>query len=107
MDRRTRLMATLRGEPEQQRQHEFLYWEFPAYSGQQVVRAGRWKAVRQNLLKTRRPEQIETELYDLDADLGEQHNVASAHPEIVRRLEAIMAAQHTPSELFPLGVIDR
>lgn len=99
--------ATLRGEAEQQTAHEFLYWEFPGYGGQQAVRAGKWKAIRQGLMRLRRPEQIETELYDLQTDVGEQTNVAPQHPEIVRELEAVMRREHTPSELFPLGIIDR
>ena len=25
----------------------YLYWEFPAYGGQQAIRQGKWKAIRQ------------------------------------------------------------
>jgi hypothetical protein len=45
------------------------------------------------------------ELYDLDADPGEQHNVADAHPEIVAALRAIMSQEHVKSELFPLTAL--
>ena len=41
------LLPTLRGESQSER--PFLYREFPDYSGQQAVRVGDWKAVRQNL----------------------------------------------------------
>jgi len=40
-------LPTLRGET--QEEHPFLYWEFPAYKGQQAVRFGNWKAVRQRM----------------------------------------------------------
>ena len=34
-----------------QREHEFLYWEFTGYGGQQALRMGDWKAVRQNICR--------------------------------------------------------
>jgi arylsulfatase len=82
--------------------HEFLYWEFPGYGGQQAVIAGPWKAVRQQLNKGR----IVTELYNLAGDESEQHDVAKTNPDIVTRLEAIMTREHRPSEIFPLPTID-
>jgi arylsulfatase len=95
------LLPTLLSRGEQTR-HEFLYWEFPGYGGQQAVREGQWKAVRQNLGKGK----LITELYDLAADPTESKNVAAANPEIVKKLEACMREQHTPSELFPLQTVD-
>jgi arylsulfatase len=100
-------LATLLGQPQQQPQHEFLYWEFPGYGGQQAVRTGRWKAVRQNMLRRTNPDPLAIELYDLDADLGESQDVAAEHPEIVDRMRAVMEAEHTPSERFPLAPIDK
>jgi arylsulfatase len=85
-----------------QREHEFLYWEFPGYSGQQAVRAGKWKAVRQNLGKG--PSAVE--LYDLAADPNETKDIAAEHPEVVKRLAEVMKREHTPSELFPLQSVD-
>ena len=38
-------------------------------------------------------------LYDLEADPAEQHDVSAAHPEVVRRIRAVMA-RRTPS---PIG----
>src|SRR5690606_16194264 len=43
-------LPTLLGDQDQD-SHEFLYWEFPAYGGQQAVRMGQWKGLRQNILK--------------------------------------------------------
>jgi arylsulfatase len=85
-----------------QKTREFLYWEFPGYGGQQAVTAGEWKAVRQKLGQKK----IVTELYNLKSDMGETTNVAERHPDVVKRLEAIMAREHVPSELFPLQTID-
>jgi arylsulfatase A len=96
------LLPTLTGTGEQAR-HDFLYWEFPSYRGQQAVIAGDWKAVRQQLVTGR----VKTELYDLKADEAESKDVAAANPDVVKRLEAIMVREHTPSALFPLPAIDR
>ncbi len=82
--------------------HEFLYWEFPSYGGQQAVIEENWKAVRQSLAKG----VVKTELYNLATDPNEQADLAAKHPEIVARLEKRMKEQHTPSELFPLQTID-
>jgi arylsulfatase len=94
-------LPTLTGRAKQKR-HEFFYWEFPAYGGQQAVRAGKWKIVRQNLSKG----SSAFELYDLEADPSESTNVAADHPDVVARLEAVAREQHTPSRIFPLPSVD-
>jgi arylsulfatase len=100
-------LPTLLGQPQKQRKHEFLYWEFPSYGGQQAVRMGKWKAVRQKMLRRNNPDPLRIELYDLEHDIGEQHDVAAKYPEIVERIRRIMEREHTPSRLFPLRPIDR
>ncbi|MEO2091658.1 MAG: arylsulfatase [Gemmataceae bacterium] len=83
--------------------HDFLYWEFPGYGGQQAVREGDWKAVRQKLGQKK----VVTELYDLKADPNETTDVATKHPAVVAKLEKRMAEQHTPNKDFPLQAIDK
>jgi arylsulfatase len=92
-------MLTGRGE---EVRHEFFYWEFPSYGGQQAVRAGTWKIVRQNLTKGLSA----FELYDLRADPSETKNVAADHSDVVQRLEMIAREQHSPSPVFPLPSLD-
>lgn len=94
------LAPTLLGN--EQAPRPFLYREFPSYGGQQTIRVGDWKAVRQSMSRGK----LETELYNLAQDVGEKNNLAAKHPDIVARLEKLMARQHTPSELFPLVPID-
>jgi arylsulfatase len=86
-----------------QKLHEFLYWEFPGYGGQQAIIVGDWKAVRQNLARGT----IKTELYHLGQDEGEKQDVAAQYPEVVARLEKLMQEQHTPNPDFPLPAIDK
>ncbi|WP_343487470.1 arylsulfatase [Allomuricauda sp. d1] len=84
-------MPTLLGKL--QLEHEFLYWEFPSYKGQQAMRMGKWKAVRKNIFEGN----MNLELYDLDADIKESLDVSDAHPKIVTKMEAIMKQEHTPA----------
>jgi arylsulfatase len=95
------LLPTLLGRPKQ-RKHEFLFWDFNGYGGQQAVRMGDWKGLRKNLHSGA----TKIELYHLAEDIGEKNDVAAKHPAIVKRIEKIMAEQHLPSELFPLKVLD-
>jgi len=95
------LAPTLQGKSQQPR--EFLYREFPSYGGQQSVRAGDWKAVRQNMTRGN----LDIELYNLAADPSETKNVAAAHPKVVQRLKKLMEDQHTASRDFPLIPIDK
>ncbi len=85
-----------------QREHEFLFWEFTGYGGQQAVRLGRWKGIRQDLERAVRP----LELYDLESDARERRDAADEHPEIVERMLAILAREHRHSREFPLRTVD-
>jgi arylsulfatase len=38
------------------------------------------------------------ELYDLESDLREEHDVAAEHPDIVRKLTRLMEKSHTEPE---------
>ena len=98
---------TLLGQPDQQKQPEYLYWEFTGYGGQQAVRMGDWKAVRQNMLRRNNPDPLKIELYNLKDDIGESRDVAAENPEIVARMRKIMKTGRVPSELFPIAPLDK
>lgn len=86
------LLPVLMSKPDEQRQREHLFWDFAGYGGQLAVRMGRWKAVRQGLVKN--PE-APLELYDLETDISERRNVAAEHPEVGARIERIMVEART------------
>lgn len=91
----------------EQPEREFLYREFPSYDGQQCIRVGDWKAVRQKLKpRGKAAPVVKTELYNLKVDLAETQDVAAENPEVVARLEALMNEHRTPSEEFPFPVLD-
>jgi len=92
------IVPTLTGKGTQKR-HDFLYWEFSPRGGKQAVRWGKWKAIRQGLRKNR---DAPIELYDLNTDLGEENNLASKHPDLVKQAKTMMESAHVKSEKFPL-----
>lgn len=76
-----------------QRPHEYLYWEDPRPNRlTKAVRLGRWKGYQGDAGKP-------VELHDLEADPQESRDVAADHPEIVKRIEAIMAESRTEVEI--------
>lgn len=98
------IAPTLLGKNQPQR--PFLYREFTGYGGQQAVWVGPWKGIRRNMLSQSNPDPLKIELYHLQSDIGETTDVAESYPEVVARMRQLMAAQHTPSALFPFPVID-
>lgn len=80
---------------EEQTAHQFLYWEFPAYQGQQAVRLGKWKGIRKGILK----DQLDIALYDLEADPQETTNLADSFPDIVNQISAIFTKEHIPATI--------
>lgn len=85
-------LPTLLSQPGKQAEHEYLFWDFKGYGGQIAVRMGRWKGIKRGLVKN--PD-APLELYDLDSDIGEQHNVAKKHPDIAAQIEKIMVEGRT------------
>lgn len=67
-----------------QNQHQYLYWED---GPRRAVRSGNWKLVGKPGT---------WELYDLEADIEEQHNQAAEHPDIVAKLAAFAEEAHRP-----------
>lgn len=90
-------LPTLLNKSEEQKQHEYLYWEFHENGGRQAIRKGKWKAVKYNVLK--HPDAL-IELYDLSTDIGEENNVADKHPEVVKDMVRILKDVRTPSKVF-------
>ena len=74
---------------QRQKGHEYFYWEFHEGEYAQAVRLGGWKAVRKGSRAI--------ELYDLQTDVSETHDIASAHPDIVHRIEGIMGIRERVS----------
>lgn len=90
-------LPTLLGS-ESQKNHEYLYWEFHGKEGRQAVRKGKWKAVAYRI---ENPKKATFELFDLDKDPSESHDIASQYPEVVKEMKEIISESHVESEIFP------
>ena len=88
-----------------QKEHEYIFWDYPEYGGQQAIRMGDWKAIRQNIKKDGN---LEIELYNLANDPKEQNNVAIDNPEILKKMESIFEKEHDKPEVntFLMPVLD-
>jgi arylsulfatase A-like enzyme len=81
-----------------------LYRELTEANWQAAVQ-GTWKVVRRaGSRQATAP--LPTELYDLAGDPGETTNVAAEQPDVIRRLEAILAREHVPHPDWPLPLVD-
>ena len=78
-----------------QKEHEFLYWEFPESRGSQAVRMNEWKAVRDSI----HDGNMKIRLFNLNDDIAEEKDLSGNHPEIVKQMEEIMAQEHVKPDI--------
>ena len=83
-------LPVLLGEAENQKQRDFLYWEF---KGIQSVRMDDWFGYK--------PGGEELELFNLDSDPGQEKDISGRHPEVAGMIREIMAREHSPSDVWP------
>jgi arylsulfatase A-like enzyme len=89
------IVSALTSPPNTGPSREYLYWEFHERGFHQAILDGDWKAVRHGI-------NGEIELYDLASDLGEEHNVAAQHPDVVARIAELLRDARTDSEHWPV-----
>lgn len=84
------ILPTLLGKSENQKKHDFLYWE---YKEEQAVRMGDWYGYKNKKGKL--------EIYDLANNPEQDKDLSAEHLDIVSRIDEIMKAEHTPSNVWP------
>ncbi len=92
-------LPELLGQSDTQKQHDYLYWEFPSAGGKRAARMDHWKAVQTDIHNQENPP---IKLYNLRDDLGETKDIAAKYPKIVGLMRDIFEDAHTDSALFPL-----
>ena len=84
----------LRGKPDEQEIHRYLYWENGTKSRHaQSIRMDQWWAYREHPSKA-------IKLYDITEDLACMNDLAESNPEIIGRVRQIFAKAHTDSEWY-------
>ncbi len=89
------MKPTLLGQPDRQKKHDYLYWEFHERGSKQAVRTGRWKGVRFIGRES-------MELYDLETDPGEKNDLAAGFPDVAARIGTCLAKARTENEHWRL-----
>ncbi len=83
-------LPTLKGEANQD-EAPYLYWESYEKGGKQALRFGKWKAVKEPWIGG------PIQLYDIEADIGEETDLASNLPEIVQQVKNYLEEAHVSS----------
>jgi arylsulfatase len=86
----------------QQKEHDFLYWEFHEQNTRRALRQGDWKLVQYDMNHDGKPM-----LYHLGRDLAETADLAAKEPERVAKMVEIMDRHREPSPVFPNPSLDR
>ena len=96
-------LPTLQGR--KQPQHPYLYWEFPLFKGGNgwlCVRMGEWKGLVEDVVAGN----TKMQLYRINEDPREEHDLASQYPKVVEKMWKAIAESHTPNAnpLFNLDI---
>ena len=75
--------------------HEYLYWE---HEDNCAIRWGKWKAVKKLHDTT-------WELYDMEADRTERHDLAARHPALVKKLDTEWYRWAHSHHVLPKGTV--
>jgi arylsulfatase A-like enzyme len=81
--------------------HDLLYWEFHEQGGKQALLKDEWKAIR---LQVGKDPDGPLELYKLDSDPREEHNLAQDYPELVKKFSSLMEKERRASASFNFGM---
>ena len=92
------LLPLLEGRTEEQVAHDWLYFGFMEHDGREAVRQGPWKLLHLDI----RSDTPRYELYNLDEDPGEEHDLAARHPEKVAELRKLMEESYAWDPSWPL-----
>ncbi|MBN1909059.1 MAG: sulfatase-like hydrolase/transferase, partial [Pirellulales bacterium] len=84
------IVPILTGQPEKQKQHDYLYWE---NAHVQSARKGSYRAYRPHPKKP-------MEIYDIMADEGSTKNLAPERPDLVRQFERLFRDARTDSTWY-------
>ena len=91
------LVPTLLGNPDSQKSHEYLYWEFHEMGGKRAIRFGDFKAVQNDMNKKPRGK---IEIYNIVEDPKELNNLADERPDLVKKARKILNSARTSNPIW-------
>ncbi|MBV8256074.1 MAG: arylsulfatase [Chitinophaga sp.] len=90
------LLPALKGNEQSLQQRAYIYFEYPEKGGAVAIRKGKWKAIKTDMKKDK---QAPWQLYNLETDPNEQHDVASQHQDMLPAFDAIVRKEHRNAHL--------
>ena len=90
------IVPSLTGKGEQ-KQHDYLYWEFHEQNGRIAVRRGDWKMV---IYDVENPQKTNYHLFDLSKDIHEDNDLAAKYPDVLKSMVEIARNAHTKSKIW-------
>jgi arylsulfatase A-like enzyme len=96
-------LPTLNGEKQTQKEHDYLYFEYPEKGGQLAIRLGNWKAVK---LEVRQHPENAWQLFDLSKDPFEQNDIAKQNSAMIQKMEAIVKKEHRHAHVQDWEFVD-
>jgi len=97
------ILPTLLGNPEKQKTHPYLYFEYPEKGGQLAVRMDRWKGIKTGLKKNSK---APWQLFDLQKDPKEAEDRADENPQILKALDSLVLLAHRHPHIREWEIID-
>jgi arylsulfatase len=82
-------------------QRDAIYWE---HDGNLAVRVGKWKLVSKRIHAQTK---VNWELYDIEADRSELHNLAAEHPKRFKEMVDLWFAYAKRANVFPCRAIKK
>jgi arylsulfatase A len=89
------VLPTLLGE--KQKLHDYLYWDY-GHSRDEFLQAARWKDWKGIIDNST----DKIEIYNLALDPGEENNLASERPDLVKRFFEILNDAYVPTNNYPV-----
>lgn len=96
-------LPILMGKTDQQKKHDYIYFEYPEKGGQLAIRMGDWKGVKLNMKKQPSGTWL---LFNLKKDRNETTDVSKKHPEIIKQFDAIVQKEHQHPHIKEWEFID-
>lgn len=101
------ILPTILGDENDQKNHDYLYWEFFEQGGKQAILKDDWKAIKLNVRRGAGAKPEIFELYNLDKDYAEKHDVSKEHPELIKEFNDLFKEARKKFPVTPLFKEDK
>ena len=98
-------LPTLLGNAVAQKEHAYIYWEYPEKGGQVAIRMGKWKGVKVDV-RRQTYKNAPWMLFNLERDRNETYNLANDYPELIQKFNEIVKKEHQTAHINEWEIIN-